>query len=165
MFSHKDKIPTTNLSLIKSLIGKSIVRVKRQIFKGDRDLINYEQMADGTTELLFSNDKTISIFALTEIWSVGISNLKIISSNDFYFIKDVTNNLFWQQRIKQKITRFIILKSVYASETNYDEFGFQIEFENNTQLIFEYLSEENCVDTIRIMEEYDATPYQKIVIQ
>lgn len=59
----------------------------------------------------------------------------------------------------------VILKSIYASEVYDSEFGLQIEFQNNTQLIFEYLSEENCLDTIRIILNYDATPYKKIVIQ
>ena len=165
MSNLKDRIPSANWRLLKSLVGKSIIRVKRQIFKSDLNLRNYEQMADGYTELLFNDGQTINIFALTKILNVGITKCQVIANNDSYVIKDVTSNSFWQQRINREIIRIVISKSIYASEIYNSEFGLQIEFQNNTQLIFEYLSEENCLDTIRIISNYNATPYKKIVIQ
>lgn len=94
MSNLKNKIPSANRELLESLVGKSIIRAKRQIFKSDCNLVNYEQMADGSTELLFSDGQTVSIFSLTEILSVGITKLQVIANNDSYFIKDVTNNSF-----------------------------------------------------------------------
>ena len=83
-------------------------------------LENYEQMADGPTELVFSNSKIVSFFPWTEIFSIGITQVKIEREGRCSIYKDLTDNPFWRQRVGQVIMKVIILKSTNATEKKSD---------------------------------------------
>ncbi len=51
------KLPSKNIELLKSLIGQKIIKVSRQLFKNDMNCENYEQLADGSVELVFDNNR------------------------------------------------------------------------------------------------------------
>lgn len=151
----KPTIPSQNIEFLKSLLSKSIISVKRQIFESDMDLNNYEQIADGATELKFNNDKFICFFAITEINSIGINENLMQPSGSSYIILNLSNNLFWQQRINQEIEAIDILQSNYASADNPSEFGVELKFKNGNYVCIEYINEEDFPDTIRILEKYE----------
>ena len=147
-------IPSQNTKLFQSLINKRIISVKRHIFESDINLDNFEQMADGTTEIEFNSGKVICFFAITEMSSVGITDGVMERFGSSYIILEVSNNLFWEPRINQEIEAIDILQSKYASIGNPSEFGIEFKFQNGTYVCIEYLDEEDFPDTIRVLEKY-----------
>ena len=83
---------------------------------------------------------------------------------DSYIFKNLTDNLFWKQRIGEAITRITIFRSIYASEDNPLEFAVEFEFKNDTKACIEYLNEGNFPDTLRIIEQNEETRCTSIVI-
>ena len=148
-------IPSQNTKLFKSLINKRISSVKRHIFESDINLDNFEQMADGTTEIEFNSGKVICFFAITEMSSVGIIDGVMEPFGSSYITLELSNNLFWEPRINQEIEAIDILQSKYASIDNPSEFGIEFKFQNVTYVCIEYLDEEDFPDTIRVLEKYD----------
>ena len=88
-------LPSHNVDFFKSLIGQKITNVSRRLLESDLYLENYEQMADGPTELVFSNSKIVSFFPWTEIFSIGITQVKIEREGRCSIYKDLTDNPFW----------------------------------------------------------------------
>lgn len=151
----KPSIPSQNTKLLKSLINRKIINVKRHIFKSDMNLDNFEQMADGTTEIEFNSGKVICLFAITEMNSVGITDGLMEPFGSSYITLELSNNLFWESRVNQEIEAIDILQSKYASIDNPSEFGIEFKFQNVTYVCIEYLDEEDFPDTIRVLEKYD----------
>lgn len=158
-------LPSDNINLLKTLIGQKITKVSRQLLESDMKQENYEQMADGPTELVFSNDRVVSFFPLTEIFSVGVTNTEMHQYGDSYIYKDLTDNLFWKQRVGQAIMKVLILKSANATEKNPMEFGVEFEFENDTRACVEFIDEGEFPDTLRIIEKYEETECIKTVVE
>ncbi len=155
----KPTIPSQNTELLKSLLNKSIISIKRQIFESDMDLNNYEQVADGTTEFTFNNGTVVCFFAMTEINSVGVNDNLMQSYGNSCILLNLSNSLFWQRRINQEIETIEILQSTYASTDNPSEFGVELKFKNGTYVCIEYLNEGDSLDTIRILEKYEGSQY------
>jgi hypothetical protein len=152
-------IASNSIALLKSIIGKRILMVKRQVLRSDMDLENFEQLADGPIEIRLDNNKVICFEAITEINSVGVLNGEIRHYGESYIPIEVTNNLFWQNRINQEIIQIDILKSKYYSTENPSEFGIEFRLENGTQFCIEYLDEEDFPDTIRVIDYYQGAEY------
>ncbi|MCY7276701.1 MAG: hypothetical protein LH702_23940 [Phormidesmis sp. CAN_BIN44] len=150
----KLEIPSKNLDILKHLHGRSIIQVSRQILKSDMDLNDFEQMADGATEVKLDDDKVLHFYALPEINSIGIQEGSMSKCGDSYTFLDVTNNDFWKIRIGKTIAEVSILKSKYASTDNPSEFGIELKLESNVEVYFEYLDEEDFPDTIRLTGKY-----------
>jgi hypothetical protein len=157
-------IASSSIALLKSIIGKRIVSIRRQVLKSDMDLDNFEQMADGPTEIRLDNNKVICFAAVAEINSVGVLDGEIRRYGESYMPIEVTNNLFWNRRVNQEIIQVDILKSRYYSAENPSEFGIEFRLENNTQFCIEYLDEEDFPDTIRVLNKYQKANYIRQVI-
>ncbi|ELS01074.1 hypothetical protein Xen7305DRAFT_00007750 [Xenococcus sp. PCC 7305] len=160
----KYTLPSTNIDLLKSLIGKKIVKVRRQIIKNEMRLENFEQEADGPVELTFDDDKVISFIDWTEPISVGVADGEMTIYGGGYFLMELTNNSFWQQRIGQKIVQVTILKILTPSPNFPGEFGIEIEFENNKKVSIEYIDDSECPDIIKVLEKYDELPCNKQIL-
>ena len=161
----KYTLPSDNINLFQSLIGQKVIEVSRRLLESDLALEDYEQMADGATELVFDDGRVISFFSWTEIFSVGVvANEKIPRSGGYSIYKNLTNNSFWKQRVSQKITKVTIFKSIYATEDNPLEFGIEFEFENNLKICIEYVDGEEISDTLRVIEENEETRCTKTVL-
>lgn len=119
------------------------------------DLKNFEQMADGTTEIKFDNNKGVCFVAITEANSVGVIEETLQFTGSSYIIFNVTNNIFWKERVNQTISKIEILKSKYASDDNPSEFAVEFQFKNSKCVCIEYLNEEEFPDTIRVIEKYE----------
>ena len=158
-------LPSNSINFLKSLVGRKVVGVSRQLFQDDMNQENYEQMADGSVEFIFDDCKAISFYPWTEICSIGITNVKTKQYGDSYIYKNLTDSTFWQQVIRQSIAKIIIYKSIYASEDNPLEFAIEFEFENSKKVCIEYLSEENFLDTLRVIEQNKETRCTSIVIE
>ena len=158
-------LPSDNIDFFQSLIGQKIIEVSRRLLESDLYLKDYEQMADGATELVFDDGKVISFFSWTEIFSVGVvANEKIPRSGKYSIYKNLTNNSFWKQRVNQKITKVTIFKSIYATEDNALEFGIEFEFENESKVCIEYVDGKEISDTLRVIKQNEETRCTSLVI-
>ena len=146
--------PLQSLMLLKNLFGKEIISVKRQLFKGDMDLPDYEQNADGPIEFTTSDNLAIHFVADTEDYSVGIATGEMPLYGDSYELVDVSSNYFWSERVGQKITQVTLLKSTDCSNDYPCEFGIEISFANGKKVLIEYKDEEDNPDMIKVAESY-----------
>ena len=103
-------IPSHNLDLLQSLLGRNIIQINRQLLKTDIELNDFEQK--------------------------GYMN----KYGESYEYRNVTNNSFWKIRTGKTIKAISILKSKYASDDNPSEFAIKIQLENNLEIYFEYLN-------------------------
>lgn len=160
----KPSLPSHKPEFFQSLINTKILSIRRHILRSDLDLENFEQMADGTTEIKFDNNKVVCFVAITEANSVGIIEKTLPSPGSSYLMLEVTTNNFWRPRINQDIQKIEILKSLYASENNASEFGVEFQFTNGYHMCIEYLNEEDFPDTIRVIEQYEGGHYTRLKI-
>ncbi len=147
-------LPSKNMEILKSLLGKKIVSVKRQFFKEDMDLDEYQQNADGPIEFRFDDNTVVHFFAETEIFSVGIIAKVMSHYGNSYEQIDVSNNSFWSSRINQMISKVTLLKASDWSEDYPSEFGVEILFNNGKKVLIEYLDEEEYPDMIKLSDHY-----------
>lgn len=151
-------LPSQNLNLLNAILSKRITSVKRQLFKGDMDLTDYEQNADGPVQFTIGDSPAIHFFADTETFSVGVASGEMPRYGDSYELTDVSNNSFWGSRIGQKITQVILLKYKGWSEDYPCEFGVEISFANGRKVLIEYKDEENYPDMIKVADHYTGQP-------
>ena len=151
-------LPSQNLRLLKSLLGKRIISVKRQLFKGDMDLPDYEQNADGSVEFTTNDGLAIHFVADTEAYSVGIASGEMPLYGDSYELVDVSSNSFWDERVDQEITQVTLLKSTDWSDDYPCEFGIKISFANEKEVLIEYKDEEDHPDMIKVAGNYTGRP-------
>ncbi len=147
-------LPSQNLNLLKSFIGKRIVSVQRQLFKDDLDLDDWEQSADGPIELTIEDDSSLHFFAKTEMFSMGLAAGKMPQYGDSYVLKNISNNSFWSNRVGQKIVKVKVLKASDSSEDYPSEFGLEILFSNGEKVLIEYLNDQEHLDMIRVSNSY-----------
>ncbi len=151
-------LPSKNLSLLKSLLGKKITSVKRQLLKGDMVLSDFEQNADGPVQFLVNNDTTLHFIAETEMFSIGVVFGEIPRYGECYAQLDVSNNTFWCDRVGQKMTQLTLLKASDWSENYPSEFGIEILFNNGKRVFLEYIDDEKHPDMIRVANDYTGKP-------
>lgn len=151
-------LPSKNSNLLKSLLGKRIVSVKRQIFKDDMDLNDWQQNADGPIEFQFDNDMVIHFIVKTELDSIGVIVGKMPRYGDSYLPIDVSNNSFWFARVGHEIIRLTLLKSPEWSGDYPSEFGVEVLFSNGKKALVEYLNELDHPDMVRVSEGYSGLP-------
>lgn len=151
-------IPSQNMSLFMALLGKRITSVKRQLFKYDMDLPEYEQNADGPIQFITDDGSIVHFIADTETFSIGIASGEMPRYGDSYELKDVSSNSFWGGRIGQDIKQIILLKSKDWSEDYPCEFGVEISFANGTKVLIEYIDEEDYPDMIKVADHYTDQP-------
>ena len=149
-----NSLPSRNLSLLKKLLGNKIVSVKRQLFQGDTDLVDYEQNADGPVELVVSDGSVVHFVADSETFSVGVVPGKMPRYGDSYNYKDLSDNFFWHNRVGQEIKQLVIFKSPDYSTDYPSEFGIEILFANKKKVLIEYRDEEDYPDMIRVAGRY-----------
>ncbi len=147
-------IPSCNLDLLQSLSGRKIIQVNRQLFKDDFVRNDFEQTADGPIEIMLDDGNILNFYSLLEIESIGVKKGLMEKYGDSYEYRNLTKNSFWKPRIGRIIKKIFFLKSKYASDNNPSEFAIKIQLENNLEIYFEYLNEEDFLDTLRITEKY-----------
>lgn len=147
-------LPSKNIEVLKSLLSKKIISVKRQLFKDDMDLDEYQQNADGPIEFRFDDNTVVHFFANTEMFSVGVIAEAMPNYGDSYEYLDVSKNPFWSVRVNQEISKITFLKSSNWSEGYPSEFGIEILFGNGKKVLIEYLDEEEYPDMIKLAEHY-----------
>lgn len=150
----KNTLPSQNLELLKSFLGKKIATVKRQLFKGDMDFDEYEQSADGPVEFRFHDNTLVHFIAETELFSIGVIAGNMPRYGDSYVLHDVSDNPFWQDRVNQEICQVVVMKASGWSDDYPSEFGVEFLFKNGKQVQIEYLDEENYPDMIKVSGRY-----------
>lgn len=157
-------ILSQNTELIKSFSGSKITQVKRQVFKGDMDLKDFEQMADGPIEIKLDDDRVIYFSAITEIDSIGINCCHMKKYGENYLTRDVSNNQFWKNRIGRAIKSVILLQSKYAYKTNLIEYGIEFALDGKLFFVIEYVNKEGMPDTLRVVENHSDTACVRIKV-
>lgn len=150
-------IPSQNIDLLTSLLNTKIISIKRQIFRDDMCLQDFEQMADGSVEIEFSNGKIIHFFAITEYDSVGLSEDNAKLYGDSYLTINPGKNQFWKSRINQEVSHIYILESIHSSAHKPIEFGVEFKLINCMSFCIEYINDENVLDTIRVIKKNNQT--------
>lgn len=153
-----------NLNILKSLIGTRIVSVSRYLLKSDFHVDDFQQNADGPVEITFDNGTIIYFNSFTSGESISMFEGKMPLYGESYVYKDVSNNLFWSSRIRQKITKMYVLKSEYFSTDFPLECVLEIFFENNTKACVEYLSDEDFIDTLRVTSKFNESHLLRIEV-
>lgn len=151
-------LPTHNITLLKALLGKRLIKVKRQLFKDDMDLTDYEESADGPIELTTENGEIIHFCADTETFSVGVKAGEMPCYGESYVLSDISSNSFWKDRVEKEIVGIKLLKSIDASKDYPCEFGIELSFANGKTVLFEYKDEEDYPDMLRIVDSYIGQP-------
>ena len=147
-------LPSQNLTLLKSLLGKEIVKVKRQLFDNDLDLEDYEQNADGPIEITTNDGLVMHFIADTERCSIGVVPGEMPRYGDSYSQRDVSTNSFWGDRIGKKISQVILCQHSDFSEYIPSEYGVEISLINGQLARFEYINEIDNPDTIRVTDQH-----------
>ena len=147
-------LPSQNSKLLKNLLGKKVVLVKRQLFKSDMDLADFEQNADGPVELTISDDSVLHFVADTEGFSIGVVPGEMPHYGDSYNLRNLSGNVFWGDRVDQEITQLTLFKSSDYSDDYPSEFGLEISFINGKKVLIEYKDEEDYPDMIRVVDHY-----------
>ena len=150
--------PTQNIDLLKMLLGKRLISARRQLFKHDMELNDYEQSADGPLELRFSSDLILHFFAITETFSLGVAPGEMPRYGDSYIDTDVTYNKFWGKRIGNEVSRIAILTSLDGGKRHRCEFGIKIELKNRLDILIQYLDEEDSPDMIMVTDGRSSQP-------
>ena len=149
-----DKLmPKKNSKLLNSIVGKRVIGVVRQIFEGDLSREYFEETADGPTELIFETGESIYFLACTEQCSVGVVQGKMPVFGESYSEKNVEGSSFWQSKVGKKVTGVEILSELDVDDSYPCQFGVELEFENGEKAIFEYISDEENQDMMRIVPE------------
>lgn len=151
-------LPSQNIDLLKTLLGKKITSVKRQIFKDDMDMEAYQQNADGPIEFRLDDNTMVHFISETETFSIGVVSGEMPRYGNSYLLVDVSDSPFWHDRIRQEISQIVYLKSSEWSEDYPSEFGVEIVFANGKKILIEYLDEENYPDMMRVADQYVGKP-------
>ena len=160
-----NSLPSKNAAFLKSIIGKSIISVSRQIFTEDMDLEDFQQNADGPVEITLSNRTTIHFFADTDRFSVGVTVGRMPTYGDSYTPINVTNNSFWKTRANQEISS-IKIHQLQNNDANYpNEFAIEFLFSNGQSAILEYIDEENFPDMLRVRDHLTTSAYDSVLLQ
>ncbi len=141
-----------NQKLLEILLGNSIVRVVRQIFKDDKDREDYEQSADGPVEFTFSDGTVVHLKAETERFGVGVVEGAMPAYGDSYETVEVSRNTFWQPRLFSPVSRIEILVPEVEVSDEPSECGLILTLETGPPVAIEYLDEEEYPDMIRVAD-------------
>ncbi|MBN1378585.1 MAG: hypothetical protein JXA04_05065 [Gammaproteobacteria bacterium] len=151
-------LASKKLEYLKSLLGKEIIVVRRQLLASDLEVLDSsscEQEADGPIELKFNDSNIASFVADTESMSIVLAEYKMQKWGDSYTTVDVSKNSFWSARLNKKIERIEILISNYTSEKYPSEFGLVFTLFGGVQFVIEYLSDSEHTDVIRLTNNYE----------
>lgn len=162
-----------NKELLRSLLGKEIVRVSRRIFWNDFDLPDFEQMGDGITELTFDSGQILSLKNKVETYCVIVKPEAMETWGESYLFREVTGNRFWQARVRRKIVRLVIHcdeDDEWTSQTTSQrsEFCLEIEFANGLKAAFIDAGQTSLTketDALVIAAECDPPIMETIVIE
>lgn len=143
------------------MLGSSIISVKRQVFESDMDLDDFEQSADGPIQIELVNGEVLSFVADTKLNSIGVVKGNMPEYGESYLFMDLTSSDFWRQRVGVYICSVFILKSIFYSKENPEEFGILIVFKNGLSACIEFVSEGDFSDTIRVVKECPNINFEK----
>ena len=149
------KYPTDVMRLLARVIGQNIVRVRRAALVSDYNDLpqnTRDEESDGETEFVFGNGDVLHLTSHTESMSVQIAGELLPEDNRYSKIVDVTQNSFWKERVERKVTGIDVLVSDSATNSNRQEFAIGFHFAGAPSCYVEYISDEDHVDQIRVID-------------
>ncbi|WP_158300655.1 hypothetical protein [Chromobacterium sp. ATCC 53434] len=137
------------LSLL-SLTGKSIVEVERQILQADIDMEDADCLADGPTQIIFSDGQILSIYGDTESQGViaAFEEMKIFGPS---YEKIIPNSSFWKDRLGVSISDLALWYFVGNGSEGGVNFGIEFVFANGLSMIFEYVDNGFVCDSVQVV--------------
>lgn len=146
--------PSRNVTILRSMLGRTIIAVKRYLFEGDMYRENYQQSADGAVEISLDNGCSVHFVAEPETFSVGVMTGPMPRYGESYVLADVTDNSFWHSRVGQKIDWIRIHKAPSGTEECPEEFGLCFFLSNQESICIEYFDEQDYFDSIRVVAKH-----------
>ena len=148
--------PLESVNSLKTLVGDSVVAVKRQIFEGDLDQPDFLEAGDGITELTFASGSTVTFARLTEQMSVGVAFEKMPEQGSSYRLFDCKKSQFWVERLNKPILDVQIAKSGNADPDHPMEFAVILVLSNQLKIAI-YSAEEtdDSFDSLVIRSDID----------
>ncbi|WP_144408941.1 hypothetical protein [Chromobacterium vaccinii] len=137
-----------------SLVGKSIVGVERQILQADIDMQDADCLADGPTQITFSDGQILSVYGDTESQGV-VANFEEMHIFGPSYIKIIPSGGFWKDRLGVSICDFALWYFMEANSIVSVNFGIEFVFENGLSMIFEYVDNESVSDSIQVVPMVD----------
>lgn len=160
----KPKFLSQQKQYLKSWIGQEVIGVKRQIFINDKDLENFEQMADGPIEVLLSDSRLFHFVSMVTPMSIGMATGEMPKYGDSHESIDPSLNSFWESRLRKTIQSVRILKSKTASTHCPYEFGLKLGLQDGPDICFEFIDEKDWPETLRIVEKISGSDYVEIEV-
>jgi hypothetical protein len=161
-------LPTHAQALWNSLLGHSIVAVRRQFLRADYEALAVEvrdEESDGPIELRFDSGMLLHLQADTEQMSVRVAQGAMPPCGEHHTTPmSIAGNEFWRLRIAQPLMAVDVLASAHAAPGGRSEFAVELVLANRTRAVIEYLSDEEHVDQIRIAAASPPGTYQRINI-
>jgi len=146
----KTYFPTEIPDILQSFLGCKIVEVRRFLFKDEYNRLpsdSKDESSDGLTVFKLESGQYFFVVPVTENAGIKIGLGNVTNQSDLSFEKDVTENLFWKERLG-------VLKKieVLSEPQNNNEFALQLVFENHKKAVIQYIDNDNFFDSLIVSE-------------
>jgi hypothetical protein len=165
--SHPEPLyPTQAHALWASLLGHGIVAVRRQFLCSDYEELApavRDQESDGPTELHFEGGIRLHLHAATEQMSLQVAQ-GVMQLHGEHFTPPIRieGNEFWKPRVGQPVTAVDVLISPHATPDSRSEFAVELVLANQLRAVFEYVSDAEHTDQLRIDGTSPLGNYQRM---
>ena len=157
-----DSEPTlTENDLLKSLLGKKIVAVKRQLFMPDIEYGLSKEAADGPIEFTFEDGSKTYFEDLATYHTVEILEGEMRKYGESYQPYDCSDSAFWIARRNSIIHKIQVLQEFYADSDPLEP-AVKFTLANEEVFYIEYLSTETVQDTIRLAAQPESSNYELV---
>lgn len=146
----KTYFPNEIPEILQSFLGRKIVEVRRFLFKDEYNRLpsdSKDESSDGLTVFKLESRQYFFVVPVTENAGIKIGLGNVTNQSDLSFEKDVTENLFWKERLG-------VLKKieVLTEPQNNNEFALQLVFENHKKAVIQYIDNDNFFDSLIVSE-------------
>lgn len=162
----------TKNDLLKSLLGKKIVAVKRQLFMPDIEYGLSKEAADGPIELTFEDDAKVYFEDLATYQTVEMSGGEMRKYGESYQPYNCSHTAFWEMRrnspirtiqiLRESVSIQILRGSISTENAGFLEPAVKFTLANGEVFYIEYVSNEKAMDTIRLAEQPESSDYQLV---
>lgn len=142
-----------SIEILKTMLGRRLVAVRRQIFTDDMFLEDYEQQADGPVEFTLSDNVILHFVAEDMLMSIGVVSGPMPRYGESYKLMELSNSSYWSDRVGKKVTKIDVFSSDFRKSGWPCEF-IKVSFENGMYTKIIYLdSDELQFDAIKISDK------------
>lgn len=162
MWIFRKEKPYMDTRVLEGILGKRLISARRQLYKDDFFMENYEQEADGPVELAFSDGGCVH-FVIRDSWmSVGAVDGPMPKYGEGYQFSDVSNNAYWNKRVRSVVARVDVFSSKIRSR-HFPCESVKITFDNMLHTNIVYNDMENNQTDAMIIADYEHESMYRII--